>query len=190
MGAQTQQDQGRALGGLLTITSLLALQLRPFLLPKPGTSQALEPTQGQKEEVTPVFGVQATCQRLTDFGSSHLVSGWVSPRQSLRQGFSHKWMSWGQPQETAAGREERGRQGREGASDSVPGDRSISPSGELRGGVWTHTPGLPPSQRGQRAWEVAHSLPASLVKSCSHVGPPLSLLPTLGTWAQPILIAR
>ena len=75
-------------------------------------SQALAPTQGQKEEVTPVFGVQATCQRLTDDGSSHPVSGWVSPRQSLRQGFSHKWMSWGQLQETAAGREEEDREGK------------------------------------------------------------------------------
>lgn len=62
MGTQMQQHQGRAPGGLLTVTSLLSLQLRLLLLPKPGTSQALGPTQGQKEEVTLVFGVQATCQ--------------------------------------------------------------------------------------------------------------------------------
>ena len=138
-------------------------------------SQALGPTQGQKEEVTPVFGVRATCQRLTDVGASHPVSGWVSPRQSLRQGFSHKWVSWGRLQETAVGREGGGRQGREGASDSVSGHQSISPSGELRGGQWTHTPGLPTSQRGQRARAAARSLPAP--RTASMWRPPLSLCP-------------
>ena len=185
-----QQDQGRAPGGLLTITSLLALQLRPFLSPKPGTSQALEPTQGQKEEVTPVFGVQATCQRLTDVGSSHLVSGWVSPRQSLRQGFSHKWMSWGQPQETAAGREGRGRQGREGASDSVPGDRSISPSGELCGGLWTHHPRVTPFPEGTASLGSCPLTPSIIGQELLPCGPSPEPAAHPGYAAQPILIAR